>query len=203
MPNLTDLIEGRKAETRQAIIEAAFAQIRKHGADQLSLRAIAREIGYSPAGLYEYFDGKADIVQAVREQAQRRFNQVLTRVGDYPSATDYLVNLGLAYIQFARSYPQEFLLLVTDQRGSLPDSAVESSLARASYGTLDRGVQEAIEAGEIATHEGFGKDEAAYALWSLVHGMAMLQVAYQRQLAVDVAEVDGRAIRALIDGLGL
>ena len=190
-----------KKEIRQAIIAAAFDQIRQHGADQLSLRAIARAIGYSPAGLYEYFDGKADIVQAVRELAQGRFFEQLDLVPADLPPEEYILELGLAYIQFARNYPQEFLLLVTDQRGSIPDNTRERSLAQASYGLLDQAVENAINTGKIKTRAGFGKDEAAYTLWALVHGMAMLQVAYQRQLSINSKEADPAALRALIMGL--
>jgi AcrR family transcriptional regulator len=198
---LTQSIASRKQGTRQAIIAAAFDQIRRQGADQLSLRAIARAVGYSPAGLYEYFDGKADIVQAVRELAQERFFDQLDRVPKDLPPGEYIVNLGLTYIRFAQTHPQEFLLLFTDQRGSIPDSSRESSLARASYGTLDQAVEDAINAGVIKTRHGFGKDEAAYALWSLVHGMAMLQIAYQRQLSINSREVNPAALKALIEGL--
>jgi AcrR family transcriptional regulator len=200
---LTDSVASQKKETRQAIIAAAFDQIRQDGADQLSLRAIARTIGYSPAGLYEYFDGKADIVQAVRELAQEKFFEQLDLVPDDLPPEEYIVYLGLAYIRFARKYPEEFLLLVTDRRGSIPDNTRESSLAQASYGLLDQAVEKAIITGQIKTKEGFGKDEAAYALWALVHGMAMLQVAYQRQLSINSQEVDPAALKALIKGLGV
>ncbi|MCB0074139.1 MAG: helix-turn-helix transcriptional regulator, partial [Caldilineaceae bacterium] len=45
--------ERRALRTREAILDAARQIISRQGADALSMRAIAKAIDYSPAGLYE------------------------------------------------------------------------------------------------------------------------------------------------------
>lgn len=50
--------ERARADTVRAIKRSALDQIARHGAPSLSLRAVARDIGMSPAGLYRYYDGR-------------------------------------------------------------------------------------------------------------------------------------------------
>ncbi len=53
---------GRRAQLRSELLasvrEAARAQLREDGPAGLSLRAVARDVGISPAGLYRYYDGR-------------------------------------------------------------------------------------------------------------------------------------------------
>lgn len=50
--------EALRAELLASVREAAREQLRKAGPADLSLRAIARDVGISPAGLYRYYDGR-------------------------------------------------------------------------------------------------------------------------------------------------
>lgn len=190
-----------KENVRKAIISTARKLIQADGADRLSLREIARRVGYSPAGLYEYFGSKDEIVQAVRLRAQERFNAALGQVSQNLPLDEYLVQLGLAYVKFANKHPQEFLLLFTYRRGHIGDTAAEQRLARESYARLGDGVDRAVEAGTVQERAGFGAEEIAYGFWALAHGLAMLQVAYQRELSLDFHQADEMAFRAFARGL--
>ena len=62
----------RAEQQRRALVrdikDAARSQLRDVGAESLSLRAIARDVGMSPAGLYRYFDGRDEILTALIEE---------------------------------------------------------------------------------------------------------------------------------------
>jgi AcrR family transcriptional regulator len=191
-----------KQETRDAILGAASELIQERGADHLSLREIARRIGYSPAGLYEYFAGKAEIVQAVRQRALEEFIRAMRSVPQHLPSDTYLIQLGMAYITFANRNPEEFLLLFTHRRGSIAETEVETELAQGSYAYLERAIERAMEAGAIRRSAGFDTNEAAYSMWGLAHGLAMLQVSYLRGIQIDFPTVDEIAMRALVKGLG-
>jgi len=200
---VTDKVQlGGTHDTREAIISTALQLIQEFGPEQFSLREIARRIGYSPAGLYEYFDGKAEIVQAVRRRALEKFLRAMHSVPWDLSSDEYLVQLGLAYIAFANRSPQEFLLLFTHLRGSVNETDIERELSQGSYSYLERGVRRAIEEGVIQLSAGLDDSEAAYSLWALVHGMAMLQVSYPRKMPLDFEAVDQASLRAMVQGLG-
>ena len=54
-----------KAASRSSILDAARRVAARDGARDLSLRAVAAEAGYAPAGLYGYFSGKDELLLAL------------------------------------------------------------------------------------------------------------------------------------------
>lgn len=57
--------ERQREELVADVLEAALDQLREVGAEELSLRGIARQIGMSPAGLYRYFDGRDAVLTSL------------------------------------------------------------------------------------------------------------------------------------------
>ena len=115
----------RQARTRQAILDAAMDIISEKGATNLSLREIARRIDYSPSGLYEYFDGKDDIIAAVCHEGNERLREFLMEVDESLPLVDYLIELGVAYIRFARRHPQHFLFQFIQREVLLEDETLD------------------------------------------------------------------------------
>lgn len=57
--------EKRELKMRQDIMTAAIKIINDQGYDKLSLRKIAKEIGYSAPHIYNYYSDKADIIHNI------------------------------------------------------------------------------------------------------------------------------------------
>jgi AcrR family transcriptional regulator len=57
--------ERLRAELIRDIKSTALAHLREHGADRLSLRAVARDLGVSAPGLYRYYSGRDDLLTAL------------------------------------------------------------------------------------------------------------------------------------------
>ena len=56
-----------KKTSRETILEAAIGLIEAQGLDQLSMRALAAQLGVTPNALYRYFASKAELeVHSVR-----------------------------------------------------------------------------------------------------------------------------------------
>lgn len=192
--------ERRQARTRDEILSAALDIIREQGPDQLTLRALARRVDYSPAGLYEYFDSKDDIITAVCEEGSRRLLDLMRAVPvDLPPA-DYLVELGLAYVTFARRNVEHFLLMFTQVEDS-DEIAYEALAFDETYRMLLDAVQMSLDAGAIHTADNYGRDQIAYGLWGLAHGLAMLQVSSLRHVAYDFAAADRSVLESHLRGL--
>jgi AcrR family transcriptional regulator len=189
----------RQQRTQQAILDAARQIISQEGADQLSIRAIAQRIDYSPAGLYEYFGSKEEIVQALCTQGHERLRDQLLQVDQALPPGEYLVGLGLAYIAFARANPDYYLLMFTN-----PPAPVEMELMlseSSSYPVLLGAIRSGLESGAFEARPGFGLEEMAYAAWALVHGIAMLRITYLKSLPVELETADREALRAFNLGL--
>lgn len=206
-PELTPR-ERRHQRTQQAIIDAARQIIRASGVDALSIRAIAEQIDYSPAGLYEYFGSKEEIVAAVCAQDFERFARRLGQVDTTLPPTEYILELGLSYIDFAMRNPDSFLLMFTTfplsqlNQQQAPDDIVASMKADDSaFAILVRGVQRCIDEGIYQMKPGFGVVEMAYALWALVHGLAMLRVTSGSLMPFDYNVVEREALQKFGTGL--
>ena len=177
--------ERRYQRTQQAILNAARKLLAEGGIDKLSIRAIADRIDYSPAGLYEYYGSKEEIIGALCWQGDRTLERYLAQVPLTLPPDEYIVEIGMAYIQFALQNPDYFLLIFTSEAGRpSPDQksgdipTAEKVNQESSFSVLLNGVQRAAEAGVIALLPGQGLVGTAYALWSLVHGTSMLQVSH-------------------------
>jgi len=191
----------RHADLKAAILLAAREAILEHGPERFSLRDVARRSGYSPAGLYEYFSGKDELVAAVAEESIGQLHAALMRASRGTQPSQRLVALGLAYVRFARENPQHFLLVfarLPSQRSSL--AAPPSS--ESPYRVVLQAVQDGIEAGAFVARSGFGLEEMAYGLWVTAHGMAMLQLTHLRQFGADFVDHDRHVLEVYVRGLG-
>lgn len=61
--------ETRKAETRQALIEAASELFARHGIEATTLDAVAAHAGFTKGAVYAHFTSKGDLVEEVLESA--------------------------------------------------------------------------------------------------------------------------------------
>ncbi len=184
--------ERRYQKTHQAILQAALDVLSEKGVEGLSLRAVAQRIDYSPAGLYEYFKSKDELITAVCQEGFERLGDYLNQVpADLPPA-ERLTHLGLAYLKFARHNRAHFLLISTTISPS--QIAPDQMSAETPFYNLLQMAQAVIDTGQIDLPPGYGVTELAYVWWSLVHGMAMLELTPYHSAPFDLAAVQGWAI---------
>lgn len=186
--------EKRHQKTKQAILDAARQIIVEKGVDALSIRAIAKRIDYSPAGLYEYFGSKEEILDQVVQIGHNRLYDYLSRVDQSLPPQDYIRELGLAYIRFATQNSDYFLLMFTH----IPPPEMMDHFAdeASTFTLLVKGIGRAVEEGVLKLPEGQTILTVAYAHWGLVHGLAMLQVTQLSAVEQDFAAADVAALLA-------
>lgn len=191
----------RHADMKAAILDAARAALLEHGPIQFSLRDVARRSGYSPAGLYEYFGGKEDLVHAVADESLAQLQAYLSRAAGDLAPAQRLVALGLAYIRFARENPQHFMLIFTrlpSRRTTLQVPPMGSS----PYHLVVQAAQDGVDAAIFLTRPEFGVEQIAYSLWALAHGMASLQQTHLQQFQADFVSHDRMVLEQFVAGLG-
>jgi AcrR family transcriptional regulator len=197
----------RHLRTRQAILDAALEIINQDGPEALSMRTLAERIDYSPAGLYEYFGGKEEIISAVCEEGQRALHEAMSQVDPTLPPSAYLYEIGQAYIRFALAHPDYFLMMFTltppaPTSYMSPESQPEAAQSEpTAYDILVQAVQRGLDAGAFHERPGFGLEEITYAAWALVHGMAMLRVTALRDFPADLSPSDHEALFNFMRGL--
>ena len=204
--------DARRSDTRRTILDTTLAMIREKGIDKVSWRGIARAVGYSPAGLYEYFDNKDDIVAALATEGLAFLDRAMGRAVGAPADTsaesaretspraveDHLLAMGRAYVRFAHEYPGHFHLVFSvlpSGRRSRGEPAV------GAYGMVLEAVQQGIAEGAFVPRGDLDAEAMAYGFWSLVHGLASLQLTTLRGFDADLAALDQDVILAFLRGL--
>jgi AcrR family transcriptional regulator len=191
--------ERRQARTREAIIQAAQEIIETQGPDALNMRDVAELIDYSASNLYEYFASKDELLAAVANEALTRLAMQTRHSTTGSSLRECMLAYGIAYLEFARTHAQLYLL--TFGRKLAHCVLTDPEQAPSSYNFLLQIVKEGIEAGVFVPRPDFGLHEMTFGCWSLVHGIAMLHLTAQDVPWETVSAADQQILVCFADGL--
>ena len=190
----------RHLRTKDAILDAARQIIAEEGADKLSIRAIAKRIDYSPAGLYEYFGSKDEIITAVCMQGEERLYRSMARVDASLPPMEYLIEIGMAYIDFALKNADHFKLMFTS--GIQPPEEMEEDFQEeSSFNILVTAIQRGIDAELFIPREGFQLMDMTYLAWSIVHGISVLRITQLSLIPYDFGVADREVLKTAVYGL--
>ena len=142
--------ERQKAETRQAILEAARELFVTEGVEATTMRAIAARIGYTPTAIYHHFQDKDALIVELCMADFRALGQALYKIGRIADPIDRLRRMGLAYADFALSNPSQYrFMFMTQLKHPLLDAHGNpiSSPDEDAYEFLLQTVTEGIELG--------------------------------------------------------
>src|SRR5580704_13288470 len=90
----------------RALVEAARRILEAEGASALSLRAVAREAGVSPAAPYHHFKDKTELLEAVAHEGWETLGEAIAEARRTSAdPRDAIANIGIAYVKFARENP--------------------------------------------------------------------------------------------------
>jgi len=158
---------------RANILDASLELGSKLGADGLTMRAIARRLGVSATALYQHFENKGAILQAIRLRGLKQLNEYLRPAFLLDNPVDRLTEQACRYITFGRENPWLYcLLLVEDHPGwtNLPTDEVEEVVQSTSL--VRQAMVDGVQRGLL--RPGLSPDEAATMLWAALHGLVML-----------------------------
>jgi AcrR family transcriptional regulator len=173
----------RRLTTRAEILAAARELLLEVGPEGLSLRQVARRADFSPAALYTYFPNKDSLIASLFAESFERLDAYLRRVPGDLSPDRRVVELGLAYMEFARDNPMDLRCMMLSTSLDLPPSsgkALGLGAARLIGETFRQGVQQGV----FQPDGPFSAPEMAYGVWALVHGMVSVA-------GIDLSEVSG------------
>jgi AcrR family transcriptional regulator len=101
-------------DLRRVLIDAALQLVGEGGPDAVSVREAARRAGVSPGAPFRHFPSRDALMQAVAEEAQRRFRTEIEAALAGAPADDPLGRfrcLGLAYLRWAMRNPTHFEII--------------------------------------------------------------------------------------------
>ena len=154
-------------DLRRALVEAGRRLLEAEGGADLSLRAVAREAGVSPAAPYHHFRDKSELLDALAfEGWDQLAEQMRAALAEAAPGRDRLVTLGVAYVRFSRMNPAIYRVMFncSQSHETLPEKLRDEGAYRLVCDTL-------IESG-IDPRDEIGLELAAVAIWCAAHGVA-------------------------------
>lgn len=191
--------ERRHARTRQEILDAARAIITQQGADALSMRSLAEAVDYSPSALYNYFDGKEAIIEAIRQEGWTLSAAMSADLPQDMPLDEMLVQQGMAYLRFAETYPEHYRLMMSPSE-NVPDS-LEEFAADPKFVGLITFADQLSATGVLSLPEGFDAKHMAFLMWFVVHGASMLKLTTMQKCQRDFDALVEEVLRGLLKAL--
>jgi AcrR family transcriptional regulator len=141
------------------IVSTALALLEDHGAEALTMRRLAEQLGIRAPSLYKHLAGKADLETAVIAVGFEDLAATLERAERGGGPGPRLARLGMAYRGFALARPHLYRLMTGRplNREQLPP------------GLEDRAAAPLVTAMD-------GDPDLARAAWAFAHGMIMLEL---------------------------
>jgi AcrR family transcriptional regulator len=157
---------------RSALLSCAERTLRDHGAGQLSLRELARQVGVSHAAPRRHFADKQSLLDALAEDGFERLGRELREAMDGAGGgfRPRLLAFAHTYVRFATQHAALLdLMFAGKHRPGAADSLREAA-DRAFEAPLAL-VTEAQAAGEVVPGD---PQRVAIVAWAALHGLASM-----------------------------
>ncbi len=168
--------ERQKAETRQAILDAARDLFVTDGVDATTMRAIAAKIGYTATAIYHHFRDKDALIEELCVADFTALGKAMYNIGHIPDCVERLRALGVAYADFALANPSQYrFMFMTQQRhkpvdeNGCPVNGPEEDAYEFVFQTVSECIRERRFRAEL-----LNPHELAQMMWASVHGVVSL-----------------------------
>lgn len=151
----------RRTRVREAAVQEIKAAARMHlarsGPTDLSLRAVARDVGVTPSALYRYFDSRAALIAALSAESLDAATRAMAQALPAPPATqaERARAAFLALRDWARANPAEFALVIAngepETRPQLASSPELQRLVAVPLAAIVAGLQDGSIAGSAGS----------------------------------------------------
>jgi AcrR family transcriptional regulator len=163
-------------DLRRVLVEAALQLVSEDGMEAVSVREAARRAGVSPGAPFRHFPSRDALMQAVAEEAQRRFRAEIEAALAASPAGDPLGRfraLGLAYLRWAMRNPTHFEVISSRRLFDHDRAAAVSSDNAELIALTERTLADAFAAGQLRNPDLKGVQIAGRAL---VYGFARMNI---------------------------
>ena len=161
------------AEVRSALLESAAHLLETEGPDALSVRRIAAAAHVAPMGVYNHFDGKHGVVEALWVDAFDRLRATMESLEEVDDPGEALIEGFRRYRALALAHPMAYRLMFLDAVPGFEPSVEAAWSAANSFQALVAAVRRAAAAGAVADGDPV---QTAQVVWAAVHGWVSLEL---------------------------
>ena len=178
--------------TKEDIICCAYDIVKNEGADNINVRKIAEYLGCSTQPIYHNFRTVDELKMQVTEKIHGTYTEYMQKGSKHPKP---YFGMGMAYINFARDFPNFFRLLFMS----------ESKLSPVDFITNDSMRTNSIESGRMFS--GLTQEQQKkfhLQVWIFTHGLAALAATNTVSLTdEEIENILGNTVREMLIGFKL
>ncbi|WP_457674921.1 TetR/AcrR family transcriptional regulator [Thiolapillus sp.] len=169
-----------REEIREMALEAAERLIAEQGSKALSARKVATAIGYTVGTLYLVFENLDDLILQVNARTLDRLHaRMLEELAPLDDPMERVLQLGHSYIGFANDHPHHWELVFEHRLppGKQPPQWFRDKVRR-MFALVERELKPLA-----GNRDSQAISRGAAALWSGVHGICILAIGGQLEVA--------------------
>ncbi len=190
--------QSERLEIESRIRTVAVELFAEKGYRNVSMREIAKGLGWSAPALYRYYENKDALLSAIRAEGFLEIRDMLKNVRELASLPDEAVAHGVkAYVDYALNRSELYQLMYELDQGdvsSSPEVAVNRGQAFAQAIAIAEDVLRVSDRPGDAV-------EMAHLMWISAHGLAALAVANQLDLGKRLDELVEPTVQVLVKGM--
>lgn len=167
------------ARLHSKILNAARLLFVELGYEAVTMRAIAKKIGYSATTIYLHFKDKEELIQELCTADFLTLSTSFQRIARVADPIERLRQIGRAYAEFGLRYPNHYrLMFMTPHPAFEPecDDVEKGNPEKDAYAFLTSTVAEALRAKRLR-HGVTDVELIAQTIWAGVHGVVSLHIA--------------------------
>ncbi|MEU3392834.1 TetR/AcrR family transcriptional regulator [Streptomyces albidoflavus] len=173
MPDTTERRPYHHGNLRADLLDAAERSLRAHGAEQLSLRDLARDVGVSHAAPRRHFADRRALLDALAESGFMRLGEELraavNEIDDEYDLPARLHAFASAYVRFATE--NAALTGLMNSSKHRPGATAVAEAAAAAFGQISELIEDGQQRGEL---EGDDPEETGLVIYATVLGITSM-----------------------------
>lgn len=181
--------ERQKEELKGKILQAARELFMQKGFEDTSIRSIAEKIEYSPTTIYLYFKDKDAIFCELHREGFALLNQYFRPLTHVSDPYERLKAINKAYISFAMENGEfyDLMFIINAPMESIKKDESDWEEGKRAFAFLVNTIQECLDKGYF---RGMQPEVLAFTVWSMVHGIASLEIRNRCPVIEDLNEKD-------------
>jgi AcrR family transcriptional regulator len=169
----TATLPGKRAATRETILDHAYALARRDGLEGLSIGNLAADVGMSKSGVFAHFGSREDLQLAVLDTGRNRFvTQVLLPALKQPRGLPRLRAIVANWFAWSHQHQSGCVLLSAASEYDGRDGALHDGVVQQQAGwrdELQKAIAQAVELGQLRTDTDVGL--LAFEIYALMLGL--------------------------------
>ena len=161
----------QRARQQRDILDAARVLLLREGAEQFSMRGLAREVGCAPGTLYLYFEDKDHLIAALVEESFEHLMAELEASAVDSSPLVLLERIMRTYVAFGLDHPDHYHFAFMLRR--TPRLEEVRPRPHRSFDLLNETLRACAAQGLIGPVD---PDLAARGVWTGIHGVTSLMI---------------------------